>query len=266
MADGVFVTLLGRLVRSIDRQTQRALQAVADLVGDLRTEIVSLLSEAKGFELQRLTELQASIADAASRFSTGMRAEVLEGQAVAIDGGIALVDAPLRSADLTFVAQDIASALLRSVSAQTGSLITNISENLRRDITREVQLGALGIKSPFDVISAIRDALRTEGAASPQGYAARAEAITRTEIGRAQSEATQARMEQAARDVPGLYKQWSHGGSRIPRPTHVAASGQRRRVNEAFNIGGVSMRYPRDAAAPASETVNCRCIAVPSLT
>lgn len=252
------------LIHQAAQATTRDVRAVLALVADIRRELGVRLADAKGFELQRLSELREVIDGAVARFQAGMTDQLAQGQARAISQGLTLVDVPLAGAEIAFVATDISTALLHSVSEQTGHLITDISTNLRRDITREVQLGALGVKSPFEALTTIRDMLRTAGAAAPQGYAARAEAITRTEIGRAQSEATQARLEQAARTVPGLYKEWRHaGGGRQSRPTHVAASGQRRRVNERFSIGGVALMYPRDSGAGPGETVNCRCVSVP---
>lgn len=44
--------------------------------------------------------------------------------------------------------------------------------------------------------------------------------------------------------------------AKVPRPRHVAISGQRRRVGEEFLPG---LKYPGDPDAPASETINCHC-------
>lgn len=44
--------------------------------------------------------------------------------------------------------------------------------------------------------------------------------------------------------------------AKVPRPHHVAISGDRRPVGEEFLPG---LRYPGDPGGPASETINCHC-------
>ncbi|MFF4147299.1 phage minor head protein [Streptomyces sp. NPDC001698] len=87
----------------------------------------------------------------------------------------------------------------------------------------------------------------------------REERIASTEAGRAWNTATLG----AARDAAGpdkpLVKQWiSRGDSRVRRD-HKAANGQIRLIDEPFTVGGVHMDAPHDPAAPASQTVRCRC-------
>ncbi|MFI1956960.1 phage minor head protein [Streptomyces althioticus] len=88
----------------------------------------------------------------------------------------------------------------------------------------------------------------------------REERIARTEAARAWNAATLA----AAEDVtdPGrpLVKQWTTRRDARVRDAHDAADGQIRLLDETFTVGGVPMRYPGDPTAPASLTVNCRCI------
>lgn len=59
-------------------------------------------------------------------------------------------------------------------------------------------------------------------------------------------------------------KEWVAVLDRRTRPTHVAADGQVVGLNETFNVGGFSMRFPTDGSlgAPAGEIVNCRCKSV----
>lgn len=45
------------------------------------------------------------------------------------------------------------------------------------------------------------------------------------------------------------------------RPTHAAADGQRRGMDEMFDVGDAQLRFPGDQMADApGETINCRCI------
>jgi uncharacterized protein with gpF-like domain len=69
-------------------------------------------------------------------------------------------------------------------------------------------------------------------------------------------------MEEAAKVVPGLKKQWQHGASRVPRLSHLAAVGQVRDVNEPFMVGGEALMYPKDPAGSPGNTINCSCYTV----
>jgi hypothetical protein len=124
-------------------------------------------------------------------------------------------------------------------------------------IKGEVNLGLLGGKTPHEVAEAIGtivDKGRFRSAAE------RAQVITQTEMGRAYSQATQSRLEQAAQSVPKLEKMWIHAGHpKQARPGHLLAHGQHVPVNDLFNVGTARMRYPRDPGAPISEVIRCGC-------
>jgi HK97 family phage portal protein len=54
-------------------------------------------------------------------------------------------------------------------------------------------------------------------------------------------------------------KKWrSRGDSRV-RETHQKAHGQERDVGERFTVGGATLKYPGDPAAPVKEIARCRC-------
>jgi hypothetical protein len=59
------------------------------------------------------------------------------------------------------------------------------------------------------------------------------------------------------------YKQWVSMEDERVRPTHQAAHGQIKRVEEPFQVGGALMRHPGDMrlGAGLKEVVNCRCVA-----
>jgi uncharacterized protein with gpF-like domain len=56
-----------------------------------------------------------------------------------------------------------------------------------------------------------------------------------------------------------IVKAWRTQGDRRVRPTHRAANGQTRELDETFNIGSGQGRFPHDSMLPRSETINCRC-------
>lgn len=88
----------------------------------------------------------------------------------------------------------------------------------------------------------------------------RAERIAMTEATRAfNAGALAAAQELTGPDRP-LVKQWiTRRDSRVREP-HADANGQLQLLDDPFQVGGVDMQYPGDPTAPASLTVNCRCI------
>ncbi|HEU4903171.1 MAG TPA: phage minor head protein [Flavisolibacter sp.] len=97
---------------------------------------------------------------------------------------------------------------------------------------------------------------------------ARAEAIARTEVGRA---ATEGKMQGAKALGVELEKVWvsardsrtRHNPTKDPKKgDHWVLNGQRRALDEPFSNGVHQLMQPGDATAPPGETINCRCTVV----
>ena len=91
----------------------------------------------------------------------------------------------------------------------------------------------------------------------------RARVIARTESLRAvhagADEGYRQILESASVDVAEIERTWNTARDERVRPTHVAASGQKRGLDESFVVGGALLRYPGDSRGSARETVHCRC-------
>lgn len=57
-------------------------------------------------------------------------------------------------------------------------------------------------------------------------------------------------------------KQWVAHHDATTRASHLVADGQTVAVSVPFVVGGFSLMFPADPAAPLSETLNCRCVVV----
>lgn len=57
-----------------------------------------------------------------------------------------------------------------------------------------------------------------------------------------------------------VVKEWQTNIDGRERPTHHKANGQRRLIDQPFDVGGSRMMYPGDASAPEKERINCRCV------
>jgi len=62
-------------------------------------------------------------------------------------------------------------------------------------------------------------------------------------------------------------KQWAAILDEVTRLNHAIADGQRRRIDEPFNVGGELLRHPGDTSlnASAGNVINCRCSALYTL-
>jgi hypothetical protein len=139
--------------------------------------------------------------------------------------------------------------------AQNGLyFITDLSDDLRRALSREVLLTTTGLQAPTQAMQNVKDLL-----GDGRKAAARSQAIVRTEVGRNFNTANFMALSDAAQFVPGLMKMWLHGVPRKPRIPHVLAHGESIPVQDYFYFPGGALRYPHDPQGPASETVNCTC-------
>lgn len=151
-------------------------------------------------------------------------------------------------------------AILKEYSAD---LVQNLGAEALRKINAVLAQAALGTVSAHDAIQRIAGEL--PGRSVFKTLEGRAEAIFRTEVGRAVSAAHQARMNQLAEELPGIRKEWVTAGDARVRPAHYEAAGQIVGAKARFSVGGYSAAFPRDPALPASQSVNCRCWSVPHL-
>ncbi len=85
----------------------------------------------------------------------------------------------------------------------------------------------------------------------------RSEMIARTEV----LSAANASALQAAKGagIEGISKVWLSASDKRTRDDHRNANGQEKGMDEPFIVGGHPMQHPGDPAAPAEQTIRCRC-------
>lgn len=93
----------------------------------------------------------------------------------------------------------------------------------------------------------------------------RAETIARTESLRAVHQGNDLAFAQVIEDgmvqPDEVVREWIAASDARTRESHREMDGQQRKVNEPFITGnGFRIKYPGDIDAPASETINCRCV------
>lgn len=129
--------------------------------------------------------------------------------------------------------------------------VAQITETTREQLRRKLEAGRREGLSTDEIARSMRDDLGGAVAAT------RAAVIGRTEV----HAAAQAANQQAAdaTGVQGLRKEWMAAEDSRTRPDHDAADGQVVDKDGEFTVGGVRMKAPGDADAPAAQVVNCRC-------
>lgn len=88
-------------------------------------------------------------------------------------------------------------------------------------------------------------------------YRGRIVRLARTLATRSLGEETQAELSKTS-----AKKRWVAMDDERTRSSHAQADGQTVPVDATFVIGTTAMMYPGDPTAPASETINCRCVMV----
>lgn len=135
------------------------------------------------------------------------------------------------------------------VTAYTARKVVQISDTTRVIIRDSISAGTQEQLGPASVARLIRER-------NSQFSRFRAMRIARTET----SMIANATSEFSA-DALGLeYKRrWVAAADERTRESHVAADGQIRGRDEAFDVGDSKLARPGDPNGPASEIINCRC-------
>lgn len=249
-----------------------------ELLVDTNKEIVRLLKEADArirailagqptdYQQWALPRLQREIQQTLAQFGESAASEISTAAGKAWQLGQDLVDKPLDAGGFhvlraTIALQALDVRQLQAMRAFMTDRIKNIALEDANKINAELGLVVIGAQGPSDAIGATTKIL---GEVSR----ARARTIVRTELARAFAVASHERLSHAAKIVPGLQKQWRKSGKVHPRPHHDIIDGQIRDIDKPFTVkpfgkAAVELMFPLDPAAPASETINCGCVALP---
>jgi hypothetical protein len=247
---------------------------VRDILAEIETsraQVRAILANAEGFDAVRGRQLEANLRDVMERFIERYSVRLFGPQEAAFAAGQALAAEPLVTAGVTFAVPQVNRRALEVARTFQASLISQETEAAVRRISTELRLAVLRGDALTETLPRVAGALTTAGPFAT--LATRAEAITRTELGRIQSIATQAGLEEAKTLVPELQKQWQHSGNVGPwrRQGHVDAHDQVRNVDAPFRVREEAgkpfetLMYPRDPAASPSQTVQCGCLSTPYL-
>lgn len=247
------------IAKAESMQDKQVAAAIRQLDG-ARKKVGAIIAETD-WQLYYLPKMKKAIDKAMQEFASKYSTELTAAQNDFWSFGQTMVDAPLATVGISAALPAIDTAVLVAMQSFTAHLVQSLGADAAGKIYNEIAMGLMGQKTPYDVMTAVGKNLNDKGIFAT--IAARAETITRQESGRILEAASQARMEEAMKVVPGLKKQWKHGVSRVPRITHIAATNQIRDVDKPFMVGGEMLMYPRDPAGSLKNTMNCSCYTVP---
>lgn len=237
---------------------------VIDQLKAARTLILEQLAAQPGdFAQWRLPQLLEQI-EAVLAGALGRAAGVADqGLRAAWQQGEDFVDKPLAAGGLNVEIQlpVLDATVLQQMRAFAAMRFKDVATEAATKISRQLGLVTLGAQTPFEAVKQIQTLLGSE---SPR----RATTIVRTEVSRAFALASDQRLAQAAKVVPGLGKQWRRSGKIHSRWTHDLMDGQVVDAGKPFKVpsmeGGFDlMQHPHDPTAPADQNINCGCIALP---
>lgn len=127
--------------------------------------------------------------------------------------------------------------------------ITSITETTRAQIVSQVERGYSDGLGVAEIARSIRKRI-------PTMSQLRGALIARTETHGAANFGADA----AARETGlNLRKEWVAAMDERTRSSHRRADGQVVGMDDTFDVGGASLRYPGDPRGPADEVINCRC-------
>lgn len=247
--------MLTKLTLSVGRLTDAEAARVLALLEDSLERIDETIA-ATEWQAYRIPQLKESVERAISSFTQQYQAGFSDATKNIWLAGIDAVDAPLAAAGLLSSTSELNREALQILQGYSADLIGGLSSEALKRINNEITMGILGEKNAWEVMQAIGRNLHDKGVM--QSIAARAEAITRTEMARVHSAAREARMHDAVDADPEApwMKKWISSGKAYPRQNHAALDGKMVPVGENFPGG---FPYPHAPGLPAKEVVNCGC-------
>lgn len=134
---------------------------------------------------------------------------------------------------------------------QRENLLSNVPDEIFDEIKGTLQAGLDDGDPIKDIAAAVRGKFN-------EISTGRARTIAMTETAAAYGTARN----QAMQDAGIAKKQWLTSGNDNVREAHAEANGQTVDADEAFDVGGESLRFPGDPDGSPENIINCHCVAI----
>jgi len=226
------------------------------------------MSKSTSFRADHLKKLKEDVGNHITEFKDMMVKSVQKTQGKSYNDGTKSTDylGDAFKIDLKLPAVSLEQLLL--AQNFTEDLAVQLSDEVRRKVSRAINEVALGIKTPIEAMGEIEKWVSP--VKTPKGFvgsAYRSEMIVRTAVNRAFDMGARARADQVEETQPGLQKWWLTAGDERVRPTHFEAGIRYSEdkpidLNAPFHVGGSRLMYPSDPSGAPEEVINCRCRAI----
>lgn len=253
------------LIKDAEKLSDETIEKILKLLEESRLRIANAIVTAERFDLVHLQRMKdavnQAIADLEVRAKKVVADSLIQADKIGVDGAIqGLVEGGVES----YLLPRVAMRDLAIMSEFSADLIKGITEEAKAKINAAIQLGVVGEKTANEVMQEIGTSI---GQGRFSSIAARAEAITRTEISRVMNLAEIAEMREIGKREKGLKKYWIATDDDRVRPEHLAVmkkthpdyGGKPIPFDEMFDVGGFEAEAPLDPALPPEQSINCRC-------
>lgn len=250
--------MLEDLIKKVGKLEASEVDRVLALLETAAKEVSQMVATTEWLAY-RIPQLKESIERAMQTFTRQYQSEFDAAGKNIWDAGIDVIDQPLFAAGIRIFPAELNREALEILQGYSSDLIGGLGADVIKKINGEITMGIMGQKSSWEVMQAIGPNLESKGVF--QSVAARAEAITRTEMARVHSTSREARMQAVVDAEPNAdwMKKWISSGKKYPRANHAALNGWIVKIDQPFP-GNIP--YPHAPGLPAKETVNCGCVHV----
>jgi hypothetical protein len=242
------------LIDKTGKLGDRELKRVLAMLETARTNVAATVASTE-WDIYYIPQAKEAVGNAIVNF----KAQYMAGHTDALNNiwnaGIDGIDSPLQFVGIRLSAPEISRTALEIMQGYSADLIEGLAADALKKINGEIAMGIMGQKTPFEVMKGIGRNLTDKSVF--KSISARAEAITRTELGNVNSAAREARMQAIVGNTePDMdwQKKWHSSGKAHPRDTHAALNGVTVDMDKDFPGG---LPYPHAPELPASEVVNC---------
>jgi len=220
--------------KQLFKLSDAAVLNVINLMKDFRVDTLDRLRADRPsdprdpFDVRILGDLQSTVNDSLESLKTKSAQEFDEKLGSSFELGQGVTARALFAANIPTLFPQIAPTVLNTLSRNAVNIYSEMFDDLGTAITTQINRSIAGLQSSGQAMAKINRLLRTSpevraGLRRRVKFAFQAEEITRTEIGRAFSNAQQAASEQLSDSIPGLKKRWLPVGDGRVRRGHAEA-------------------------------------------
>ena len=223
------------LIRKAGKLQDAEVRRVLEILEHARLEVAARIAETE-WQAYHIPQLKSAVKTTIEGFERRYGVRQSEALRDAHLAAADVVDAPLNYVGLRVPVVQIPATHLDVLQGYSADLIEGLTKDLLKKVNGEITLGIIGQRTPHQVMEALGLSLDDKGVF--KSIAARAEAITRTEMGRVYAASREARHQQVvALGEMTWRKRWISSGKARPRPNHAALNGVEVPVDADFSGG-----------------------------